>query len=71
MRSRRALDDRADARQRDPRHQQVERDEGDHEPEQLRREGLLSNGGKPAPCSLAGNARRPIGCALFCAIANS
>src|SRR6185295_14283372 len=35
------LDDRADARQRDARHQEIERHKGQRDPEQLRGKGVL------------------------------
>src|SRR5690606_9182855 len=40
------LDDSADARQRETRHQQIEQDKGDREPDQLGRESLLVEGRK-------------------------
>ena len=40
MRRLRLGDDRADARQRHPRHQHVEQDEGQRQPKELRREML-------------------------------
>ena len=42
------LEDRADARQRDPRHQEIERNEDERQPQQLRGEGLGIERRKPA-----------------------